>query len=129
MKTFASDLILWLLIGTLSTMLLADWADEEKKDAKKSGNLEDAMAATFANLTYRTVRYSSLDFAWWNSIFDPFLDWNPISLSHIANDISGIVDFAMGDKSFCDAIVNSFSAARQFKPMFTYVEDELLTKK
>lgn len=129
MKTFASDLILWLLIGTLSTMLLADWADEEKKDAKKSGNLEDAMVATFANLAYRTVRYSSLDFAWWNSIFDPFLDWNPVSLSHIANDISGIVDFAMGDKSFCDTIVNSFSAARQFKPMFTYVEDELLTKK
>lgn len=125
MKTLMADITMWLLVGTLATAFLGDWADDEAKKAKESGNLEDAMFATFANLTFRTVRYSAMDFAWWKTISDPLLDWNPMALSHISNDMSSIIDMAMGEKSFCDGLVSSFSAARQVRPMFTYIEDEL----
>lgn len=128
MKHFIADFVLWLLVGTFANFALKDWAEEEAKDAKKSGDFDDAMFATFATLCYRTVKYSSNDFIWWESIFGPMLDWNPMVLSHVGNDVANVMGIVTGDKSFTDAIVGSFSAAKQVKPLFTYVDQQFEDK-
>ena len=112
---------MWSIIGG-AAVLAGDWADDEYAKSKKSGKFEDAMYATWANLVYRTIKYSSLDFAWWNAIFEVSMDWNPFSISYIANEFNNIGRFITGDDSFADTMVKSFSAARQLRPMFTFID-------
>jgi hypothetical protein len=123
LKMAFADFAMWILIGG-AAVLMGDWADDEMKEAKKSGHLDDAMAATWANLAYRTVKNSSLDFAWWNSIFDISMDWNPFAISYIGNEARAIGNFMVGDASFAETMVKSFSAARQLRPMFTFIDQE-----
>jgi hypothetical protein len=112
---------MWLLIGG-AALLLGDWADEEEKEAKKSGHFDDAMRATFAGLVYKTVYNSKLDMAWWESIFNVSMDWNPFVVSYVGNEASAIANFITGDASFADTMVKSFSAARQVRPLFTFID-------
>ena len=123
LKMAFADFAMWILIGGAAA-LMGDWADDEMKEAKKSGHLDDAMAATWANLAYRTVKNSSLDFAWWNSIFDISMDWNPFAIAYIGNEAKAIGNFMTGDASFAETMVKSFSAARQLRPMFTFIDQE-----
>lgn len=123
LKLLVTDLVMWSIIGG-AAVLAGDWADDEYAKSKKSGKFEDAMYATWANLVYRTIKYSSLDFAWWNAIFEVSMDWNPFSISYIANEFNNIGRFITGDDSFADTMVKSFSAARQLRPMFTFIDQE-----
>lgn len=123
LKMAFTDFAMWILIGG-AAVLMGDWADDEMKEAKKTGHLDDVMAATWANLAYRTVKNSSLDFAWWNSIFDISMDWNPFAISYIGNEAKAISNFMTGDASFAETMVKSFSAARQLRPIFTFIDQE-----
>ncbi len=112
---------MWLLIGG-AALLLGDWADEKEKEAKKSGHFDDALGATFAGLMYKTVYNSKLDMAWWESIFNVSMDWNPFVVSYVGNEAKTIANFVTGDNSFADTMVKSFSAARQVRPLFTFID-------
>lgn len=117
------DIMLWAMIGFAAT-LLGDWADEEEKEARKTGHLEDAGQATFANFIYRTVYNSKLDAAWWESIFNISMDFNPFAVTYIGNEAKALGNFIVGDASFADTLVKSFSAARQMRPIFTFLDQE-----
>ena len=122
-KLLVCDLIMWALIGGAAT-LLGDWSDDEQKEAKKSGHFEDAAYAAWVGLIHKTVYNSSLDFAWWNSIFEISMDWNPMAIAYVGNEAKAIGNFVTGDASFADTIVKSFSAARQVRPIFTFLDQE-----
>jgi hypothetical protein len=111
LKLLACDFLMWLLIGG-AALLLGDWADDEAKEAKESGHFDDALYAAYAGLVYKTVYNSKLDMAWWESIFNVSMDWNPFVVSYIGNEAKAIGNLLTGDASFADTIVKSFSAAR-----------------
>lgn len=123
MKLLVCDFIMWLVIGQ-AALLLGDWSDDEKKEAKKTGHFDDAAYATWTHLIYKTVYNSSLDFAWWNSIFEISMDWNPFAISYVVNEAKAINNLITGDASFADTVVKSFSAARQIRPIFTFLDQE-----
>ena len=62
--------------------------------------------------------------AWWESIFNVSMDWNPFVVSYIGNEAKAIGNLLTGDASFADTIVKSFSAARQVRPIFTFLDQE-----
>ena len=113
--------MMWLLIGGAAT-LAGDWADDEEKEARKTGHFDDAAYAAYVGLIHKTIRNSSLDFAWWNSIFEISMDWNPMAIVYAGNEAKAICNFVTGDASFADTIVKSFSAARQVRPIFTFLD-------
>jgi hypothetical protein len=115
--------MLWMAIGGAAA-LLGDWADDEEKEAKKSGHFDDAAYAAFVGFIYKTVYNSKLDAAWWESIFNISMDWNPFAVTYIGNEAATLTNFIMGDASFADTIVKSFSAARQIRPIFTFLDQE-----
>ena len=123
MKLLATDFMMWLLIGGAAT-LAGDWADDEEKEARKTGHFDDAAYAAYVGLIHKTIRNSSLDFAWWNSIFEISMDWNPMAIVYAGNEAKAICNFVTGDASFADTIVKSFSAARQVRPIFTFLDQE-----
>jgi len=85
MKLITTDLLGMLLIGSILGGLLGGLADDEIKNAKKSGHMEDAMAATALNLMAKTVKNSALDFNMIDSLFGFVGDWNPFSISYATN--------------------------------------------
>ena len=123
MKLLLSDFVMSMLIGVVACGILGDWADDEIKEAKKSRDFSDAMMATFASLIHKTFKYSSNDFFWVNAIFDISMDWNPISIAYLGRTFNEILDLVMGDNTFTDTIINSFSAARQVRPLFYCIEE------
>jgi hypothetical protein len=79
--------------------------------------MSDAISATWANFLYRTVKSSGLDFAWWKAIFDITMDWNPMSIAYLGNEVAILSNFIFGDEEFSDVVIKSFSAARQVRPI------------
>ena len=123
LKLILTDFIMLILIGSIAAAS-RDWADKQAKEAKKSEKLEDALYATFAGLSAKTLTNSSLDFAWWNALFEPSMDWNPFAVSYLGNEAKAILNFLTGDATAGQTFVKSFSAARQMKPMFIYLDQE-----
>lgn len=52
------------------------------------------------------------------------MDWNPMAIAYVGNEAKAIGNFVTGDASFADTIVKSFSAARQVRPIFTFLDQE-----
>lgn len=123
-KLLITDLVMWGVIGMGATTMLEDWADDEEKEAKKSGHMADAIDATWAKFIHRTIKSSGLDFAWWHAIFDISMDWNPMSISYLANEIAILSNFIFGDEEFSDVVVKSFSAARQVRPIIDCIKND-----
>lgn len=124
LKLLFTDLVMYGIIGFGATMMLGDWADDELKKARKSGHMDDAMQATLASFIHRTVKSSGLDFAWWKAIFDISMDWNPMAISYMANELAAIANFIVGDIEFSDLAVKSFSAARQVRPIIECISND-----
>lgn len=123
MKLLICDFLLWAIVGGAAS-LLGDWADDEEKEAKESGHFDDAAYAAFTGLVYKTVYNSKLDAAWWESIFNISMDFNPFAVTYVGNEAKALTNFIIGDDSFSDTIVKSFSAARQLRPIFTFLDQE-----
>ena len=124
-KLMLCDFLGWLLIGTILSGLLGGLADDEIKKAKKSGHMDDAFAASAAQLLYKTVNNSALDFNAFNSLFDMSVDWNPFALSYMTNWFSNTADLVMGDSSFTKYLCSSMSATKPFKPVFACIENSI----
>lgn len=125
MKLIVSDLLGMLLIGSLLGGLLGDLADDEIKNAKKSAQIGDAMAATALNLIAKTVRNSALDFNMIDSLFGFVGDWNPFSVSYAINQLSNGWSLITGDKNWEQTLCSAFSAARQMRPILNCINQSL----
>lgn len=116
-----SDLFIWLILGSFFGGLLGDWSKEEAKKAKDSGRIEDAVYATVAGLVSKTWINSTLDANFLSSIFETSIEWNPFSVSRMVATTKNLYNFAFGDDNFYDTIVKNFAAAKNVKPIFTYL--------
>jgi hypothetical protein len=104
--------------------MLGDWADDEEKEAKKSGHMSDAFTATFANLCYRTFKNSSLDANWISAIFDVSMDWNPFATTYLVNECKTLWNFITDDATASETLIKSMSAARQIRPILQCLNPE-----
>jgi hypothetical protein len=122
-RAAAYDLIMIGILGAIAALAMG-WKDDLIKEAKESGDVNDAVIASAANIIARSINNSRLDFNWFKSIFEPSMDWNPFAVAYMANEAKHIYNYVTGDKDFSDVIVKSFSAARQVKPMFDVLKTD-----
>ena len=122
-RAFLYDFFAVIILGLLANIMM-DWKDDVIEEAKKSGEMNDALVASFANVIGRAFYNSTLDLNWPKTIFEPGFDWNPFMISYMTKESKQIYNLAMGDANFCDTIVKSFSAARQVKPVFDVIKAE-----
>lgn len=124
LRLLISDLFIWLVLGSFFGGLLGDWSKEEAKKAKDSGRLEDAIQTTVAGLVSKTWINSTLDANFFSSIFKTSIEWNPFAVSRMVATTKNLYNFAFGDDNFYDTIVKNFAAAKNVKPIFTYLNQE-----
>ena len=86
---------------------MADWEDEFEKKARKSHDINDALAAAMAKVALKTVSYSFLDFNFIDSIGGPLINWQPISFSFWQRRMQDAWDVAIGDMDFSKALIRS----------------------
>lgn len=106
-KQIAFDLIWWLGVGSIICGLLRDWDDQLTKDAKTSGELDEALIAAGAHMCIKMVSSSFGDFNFISSIGSPFVSWEPFSLNYFRQRISDAEDVMTGDKKLATAILRS----------------------
>lgn len=123
-KILLMDLLIYTIIGSFVAGALGDWADDEEKNAKKTGHMSDAMYATFANLVYRTVKNSTLDANWISAIFDVSMDWNPMAVVYVGNEAKVLWNFITDDQTAAETLIKSMSAARQMRPILECIDAE-----
>lgn len=124
-KQFGIDLTFYGIIGVLiAGLLMADWDKELQKEARESGEFNDALKATAFKLMRTSLGQSADDFNWWSSIGSPLTDWSPFSLSQTGY-LLGRVGNMIIDRDFYDGVVNSFAAGKQMKPLMQYLKPEL----
>jgi hypothetical protein len=121
MKLLRMDLLMLALLGFLANMAI-EASKEISSDSKGSGDFGGACVAALANIGAKSLYNSTLDFNWVKSIFEISADWNPFAVMYATREIATIGQVITGDKSFKDGVVNSFSATRQFRPIFEYQE-------
>ena len=103
-----------------SDSLKDDLADE----AKQTKDAGDAASAAAFGLLAKSLRNSSLDFMWWDSIFKPTIEWQPFSFGWAQQEYENISAWVTGDASFFKTVGKSFGAARNIKPIFTYLDQQ-----
>lgn len=101
------NLTLWTISGTFIAGFMADWEDEFEKKAKKSHDINDALAAAMAKVALKTVSYSFLDFNFIDSIGSPLINWQPVSFSFWQKRMQDAWDVAIGDMDFSKALIRS----------------------
>ena len=122
LKQFVSDLTFYLVIGMgIAGMLMADWDKELKKEAKESGKLSDALAATLVHLTRLSFGQSAEDFNWWVSIGNPAVEWSPFAITQGKNMTKRFWNSLFGDTSFYDGVTKSFAAGKQMQPIIDWL--------
>lgn len=115
------DLLATLLLGSLLGGLFTSLNKDMIKRAKDSGEFSDAALAALTNNLTKSWTYAASDFNAANSIGSVVTDWNPFAITTVTNLASSVGSVAFGDKSFYNAAVNSFTAAKEMKPIFTYL--------
>jgi hypothetical protein len=115
------DLLMFIILGFLANLAISA-SKEISTEAKGSGDIGAACVASLANIGAKSLYNSTLDFNWVKSIFEISADWNPFAIMYATREIATIGQVITGDKSFKDGVVNSFSATRQFRPIFEYQE-------
>lgn len=121
-KQLGLDMMFYSIIGLLiAGIIMADWDKELQKEARESGEFNDALKATAVKLFRTSLGQSADDFNWWNSIGSPLVDWSPFSLSQFTYLFSRAQNMVMGDQDFFNGIVNSFAAGKQMRPLMEYL--------
>lgn len=129
-KQFGADILFYLIISVLiAGCLMMDWDKDLQKKAKESKDLKDAAAATLVHLTRLSFGQSAEDFAWWQSIGNPAIEWSPFSFTWGTNTVKRIYNAIMGDSDFYDGVMQSSAAGKQIKPLMDYIKPEGINKK
>ena len=123
LKSLFMDMLLWILIGGLSAGAMSA-ADDLADEAKQTKDAGDAASAAAFGLLAKSLRNSSLDFMWWDSIFKPTIEWQPFSFGWAQQEYENISAWVTGDASFFKTVGKSFGAARNIKPIFTYLDQQ-----
>lgn len=119
------DLGMVWIISPILMNLLADWYDE-LEDELKDGTILDGIRLASGNVFRESVEYSLMDFDIWNSLYTPVLgNINPFALTYLSAIPKKLINAWASDRSDSyDAIVSSFGATRQLKPLFDCIKPE-----
>lgn len=116
-KQLLFDLTFWAIHGILIVGMLSDWDKEEKKEAKKSNDAWSRFQYTSQYILSKSFSNSFLDFNITESLVSPTTTWTPMMLEWSGRTLGNIWNVLFGDKNAWNAIVNSTSTTRVFKPM------------
>lgn len=112
----AYDITLYFIIGGIAAGYMADWAKDLTKESKENESIAEGLRASMANILAMSVRNSAADFAFWESIGNPALQWTPFSFDTGKRIFSNVVNVAFGDRTVWGGFTNTFAATKQFKP-------------
>lgn len=118
MKQLAYDLTVFAIIGSwISGTLLADWSKDLIKEAKEQEDIASGLQASAANILTASLKNSAADFAFWDSILNPGVQWTPFSFETGLRISRNIWNTATGDRTFWGGVTNTFAVTKQFKPL------------
>lgn len=117
------DLLGWLLIGCIAGPALEEAAKDYYKENENDTLSEASLNALYA-LGANLVESSGNDFNALKAISGIGLSWTPFSVKTYTRLIQNVGNVLGGDKSFYQAMVNSFAATRSIRPVFDYVGEE-----
>lgn len=123
-KQFVVDMLMFLLFAGLLSGLLKDWAESEKKHAKETGELQDALVATAAVISTRAVTSAFGDFNALDSITSPLTNWTPFAVVYSSKVIGNWWSVMFGDTKAYTAAINTSSVGKQIKPMIDYIKPD-----
>ena len=78
-------------------------------------DVDEAAVAAAAHMAMKMVSTSFGDFNFVESIGMPLISWQPFSFSYLSRRYEDIVDVAMGDKNFLNALLNMSSVTSNTK--------------
>jgi hypothetical protein len=117
-KQLVYDITVYLFIGSLiSGTLLSGWAKDLIKDAKEKEDIVSGVQASMANILVASVKNSAADFAFWDSIMNPAVQWTPFSFETGIRLFRNTWSTLMGDRTFWGGVCNTFAVTKQFKPL------------
>lgn len=102
------------IIGSMMTKATNDYFKENKDDK----TAEQVFKNTSLMLATNIFKASTLDFNAAESIFGRGMSWTPFSFSMYENTLKNWNLALHGKRNFRDAVINSFSATRQTKPLW-----------
>lgn len=118
-----TDLLAFFLIGCMVGPAL-EQAAKDYYHENENDTFDEACENALFNLGANLVVTSSKDFQAFSSIFGIGLNWTPFSVRTYTRLIQNAGNVVSGDKSFYDAMVNTFAATRSVRPVFDYIGDE-----
>lgn len=108
----AYDMIMFTTVGPILVGMMQDWDDDLTNEAK---DVDEAAVAAAAHMAMKMVSTSFGDFNFVESIGMPLVSWQPFSFSYLSRRYEDIVDVAMGDKNFLNALLNMSSVTSNTK--------------
>ena len=116
-KQLVYDLSMFATVGGVAAGWLADWEKELAKEAKSTGSISDGLKASMVNILAMSVHNSAADFAFFESIGTPAVQWTPFAFETGARLWKNIWNTAIGDKTFWGGVTNTFAVTKQFRPL------------
>lgn len=104
-------------VGGVAAGWLANWEKELAKEAKSTGSISDGLKASMVNILAMSVHNSAADFAFFESIGTPAVQWTPFAFETGARLWKNVWNTAIGDKTFWGGVTNTFAVTKQFKPL------------
>lgn len=124
LKQFTSDLIIAHVMGTLVGGSLHNAVAAYAAANPSSKSLENALANCALLFVDNVWNLSTDDANAFKSITGKITNLQPFSLSTLGRLIDNWSEFFFDDRSFMDAVKNSSTALKQFKPIFEYAQSE-----
>lgn len=124
-KQITTDLMMWILFGTIISGFLREWLKDAMNENKKSDDFMAGLGLSAANIAIASLRNASFDFNFMDSIGTPITNWTPFAFEWTGKQVSNWLKIATGDEDFWDGCINTFSASRQFKPAFDAIKPDV----
>ena len=124
-KQITTDLMMWILFGTIISGFLREWLKDAMNENKKSDDFMAGLGLSAANIAIASLRNASFDFNFMDSIGTPITNWTPFAFEWTGKQVSNWLKIATGDEDFWDGCINTFSASRQFKPAFDAIKPDI----
>ena len=117
LKQLFYDIMAFFVIGGIIGGFLADWEKDLAKEAREYNSFEKGLQASMLNLLALSVKSSASDFAAWDGIGRPLMQWTPFSFESFIRLGNNIVTTAFGDRTVWGCFTNTFAVTKTMKPL------------
>lgn len=99
LNLFLSDLIGFLIMSLLLSLVFGPLRDEASKKSKESKKIEDQVDAAAWSLAFGTLNYAASDTNAFMSIVSPTLNWEPFAFQKLSKTAEEALDVITGEKN------------------------------